>query len=265
MPPQRQKPDGLCKNFSKKNNARRGLQASAGINRHYSYSISDSFKNTRTASCLVISCCLYLCKSPSRIHQTRNIPDSYPRTFWHWKGPGTPLSAKMRPPMPSGRGTRLFCQALVHAHCRFDCPAETVHRIACAKLQPEMLRVAVAAGNAPRTAFLMADDDAVRKRVKTVLFTEHVKQLHRRLISPFHHCLCRRSIGAGEAAARCVSDAGRLAHLHPDMGIVAAPLRTAPTMPAPVVPWKRLVCRAIIAVNETMDAGSVMRRAVPSR
>ena len=46
-------------------------------------------------------------------------------------------------------------------------------------------------------------------------------------------------------------DAGRFAHLHPDVGVVAA----GPAMPAPVVPGEALVHGAIVAVNERMDAG----------
>ena len=99
-----------------------------------------------------------------------------------------------------------------------------------------MLRVAVVAGNAPRTAFLVADDDTVRKRVKAVLFTEHGEQLHRRLISPFRHRLCRSRVGAGEIAARCVLDTRRFAHLHPDVGIVAAALAAGAAVPPPVIP-----------------------------
>ncbi len=57
------------------------------------------------------------------------------------------------------------------------------------------------AGNAPAASFLVADDDSIRKRVKAVLFAEHGEQLHRRLISPFRHRLCRGRVGAGEIAA----------------------------------------------------------------
>ncbi len=135
------------------------------------------------------------------------------------------------------------------AHCRLDRLTESVHGIPHAKLCPEMLRVAMVGCNAPRTSFLVADDDAVCQRVKAVLLTEHGEQLHRRFIRPFRHLLCRCHIGAGEAAPRCVLDTRWLAHLHPDVGIVAAALAARAAVPSPVVPRERLVSRAIIPAS----------------
>lgn len=48
------------------------------------------------------------------------------------------------------------------AHFRFDRPAERIHRVPRSKLRPQMLRVAVVAGNALAVAFPVADDHAIR-------------------------------------------------------------------------------------------------------
>ena len=48
------------------------------------------------------------------------------------------------------------------------------------------------------------------------------------------------------------------------MGIVAASLTAGAAVPASVVPRKRLVHRAIVAVNKYMHTGIVIRRAVPA-
>ena len=115
----------------------------------------------------------------------------------------------------------------------------------------------------PGTALPVADDHAVRQRVKSVLHAEHGEEFHSRPVSPLRHRPGSIHIRTGKIRARRVPDTRRLAHLHPDMGIVPAAPAAGAAVPSPVVPGQRLVHRAILPVDEPVDAGTPMRRAVP--
>ena len=145
------------------------------------------------------------------------------------------------------------------AHCGLDRLAEGVHGVGQAELRPEMLRVTVVGGDAPLAALLVADDDPIPQRVEGELPAEHGEQLHRRLIGALGNGLGGGKVRAGESGPTRIPDAARFAHLHPDVGVVAA----GPAMPASVVPGEALVHGAIVAVNEAVDTGPVVAGLVP--
>ncbi len=92
---------------------------------------------------------------------------------------------------------------------------------------------------------------------------QHGKQFHSRFIGTLRHSLCRCSIGAGKIRPACVLDTSRLAHLHPNMGIVPAALVSGSAVPAPVVPGKGLIYRPVIPINKPVHTGIIIGRAVP--
>ena len=122
-----------------------------------------------------------------------------------------------------------------------------------------MFRVAVVGGDAPLAALLVADDYPIPQRVEGEPTAEHGEQLHRRLVGALGHSLGGSLVGAGEGGPARVLDAGRFAHLHTDVGVVAA----GPAVPAPVDPGEALVHSAIIAVNKRMNTGPVIAGLVP--
>ena len=122
-----------------------------------------------------------------------------------------------------------------------------------------MLRVAVVGGDATSAPLLVADDYPSTERVKVELPAEHGEQFHRRLVGALCHSLGVGLVGTSEGGPSGVLDAGRFAHLHPDVGVVAA----CPAMPAPVVPGEALVDGAIVPVNEAVNAGPVIAGLVP--
>src|SRR5699024_12599819 len=67
----------------------------------------------------------------------------------------------------------------------------------------------------------------------------------------------------GTIRTACLPDTGWPAHLHPDMGIVAAPLTAGTAVPAPMVPGKGLIYRPVIPINKPMHTGIIIGRAVP--
>ena len=136
---------------------------------------------------------------------------------------------------------------------------ESVHCVGQTELRPQMLRVAVVGGDAPLAALLVADDHPIPQRIEGELLGKHSEQFYRRLIGALCHSLGSGLVGAGEGGPARILDAGRFAHLDPDVGIVAA----GPAMPAPVVPGEALIDGAIVAVNEAVDAGPVVAGAVP--
>ena len=115
------------------------------------------------------------------------------------------------------------------------------------------------AGYTTLVTLRMADNHTISGRVEVVFLAEKCKQLYSRIIGALGHSLCSCRIGAGKGSTAGVLDAGRLTHFHADVGVV----RAAATMPATMVPRQGLVNGTIVAVNETVDAGTVVAFAVP--
>src|SRR5699024_7167104 len=140
---------------------------------------------------------------------------------------------------------------------------EGIHRVAHTKLCPEMLRVAVVGSDAPAVSLPVADDHAVCGRVQAVLLTQHGKQFYGRFISALRHSLCRCGIGAGKIRPACVLDTGWLAHLHADMGVVAAPLTAGTAEPARMGAGEGLRSRPVLPVTKRMHTCILSGCAVP--
>ena len=127
-----------------------------------------------------------------------------------------------------------------------------------------MLRIPVVGSDPPAVPLPVADDHAIPGRVQTVLLAQHRQTIP---LPPHKYASPPPWPQPGSEqvkfAPACVPDARRLAHLHPDVGVVPAPLAAGAAVPAPVVPGKGLVHRPVISVNEPMHAGAVVGRAVP--
>ena len=137
------------------------------------------------------------------------------------------------------------------------CFTEGVHGVSHAQLTPEMFRVTVVGCNPPRMAFLVADDNSISQRIETILLAEHSKQFHRRLISSLGYRPRSRKVRAFEGCTASIGDAGWLTHLHADVGVVCGAIDGRTAMPPSVVPRQGLIHRTVIAVNETVDTGTV--------
>lgn len=122
-----------------------------------------------------------------------------------------------------------------------------------------MFGVCVGGGNTAVAAFFVADDDPIGEWVKGILLAEHSEKLDSGLIGAPCHGPSGREIGADERGTVSIANAGRLTHLHPDVGVIRRP-SSVPTSP---LPRKGLVDIAGVAVNEGMDTGTVVGWAVP--
>ncbi len=122
-----------------------------------------------------------------------------------------------------------------------------------------MFGVCVGGGNTAVAAFFVADDDPIGEWVKGILLAEHSEKLDSGLIGAPCHGPSGREIGADERGSVSIANAGRLTHLHPDVGVIRRP-SSVPTSP---LPGKGLIDIAGVAVNESMDTGAVVGWAVP--
>ena len=127
-----------------------------------------------------------------------------------------------------------------------------------------MLRIAVVGCDASGVPLPVADDHTIRQRIQSVHLTEVSKQLHRRFVRPLRAGSRCGLIRTGKAAAAGILDTGGFAHLHADMGVIAAALGAGSTVPASVVPRKGLVDRAVIGIDEAVDTGIAVRGTVPA-
>lgn len=140
------------------------------------------------------------------------------------------------------------------AHRRLDGLPERVHGQAHVELRPQMLRIAVVAGDAALVALFVADDHAVFQRVKIVLFAQHGEKLHRAVIGALRDLPRGRLVVTDKRRAARVLDASGFTHLHADVGIVAAAVFSGRAVPPAMIPRQELPHVARVAVNHSMTA-----------
>ena len=127
-----------------------------------------------------------------------------------------------------------------------------------------MLWISVVRCDTSGMSFLVTDDYTVRQGVQGILSAQHGKQLHGGLVGALRTAPGSSKVRTGKAAAAGIFDAGRLTHLHADVGVVAASPAAGAAVPSPVVPREGLVNRAVIGIDKSMDTGAVIGRRVPA-
>ena len=110
-----------------------------------------------------------------------------------------------------------------------------------------MLRVAVVGCHAALVTFCVADDNAIRQRVKFELLAQIGEQFHGVCIGRTNMSLGCLGVKVYPRTAAGVLDGVRLGHLNADVGIVCR----ATCVPATIVPREGLIYR--IGFNERMN------------
>ena len=123
-----------------------------------------------------------------------------------------------------------------------------------------MFGVSVGRGNTAVASFFVADDDSISERVEGILLAEHGEKLNGGLIGAPCHGPSGRQIRADECCSVRIADTGRFTHLNANVGVVRGPSG----VPASPLPGKGLIDIARVAVNESMNTGTIMGRAVPA-